>query len=271
MKITVNGRPVEFPGVTAGDLAAFVGISAENAVVIAQGYQCPLDAALKEGDEITLLSKGEMPPREELERMLCARHTPGVYQKVRSARVGIAGLGGLGSAIALALARTGVGTLHLVDFDTVEPSNLNRQQYRICHLGKAKTQALQEEIAEVNPTVRVVCDRVRVTSDNAARLFRDDPIVCEAFDRPEDKAMLVNTLLEQCPDTVMVAASGMAGTGSANAIRTRRAGRRLYLCGDETSASQPGMGLMAPRVMVCAGHQANGILRLILGEADESI
>ena len=178
----------------------------------------------------------------------------------------VAGLGGLGSHIAFALARTGVGHLHLVDFDTVEPSNLNRQCYRIADLGKPKTQALAEQLRDINPYLHITCDCVRVTADNAASLFGQDPLICEAFDAPQAKAMLLDTVLTACPNSILVAASGMAGYESCNIIVSRKITDRFYLCGDGQTAAQPGCGLMAPRVSVCAGHQANLIVRLILGE-----
>lgn len=207
---------------------------------------------------------GRIPGKDEMEALLCERHSPEVHARIKKARVGIAGLGGLGSTVALALARTGIGTLHLVDFDVVEPSNLNRQQYRICHLGMAKTEALKAEIAEVNPYVEVVTDCCRVTRENAAELFAGDEIVCEAFDNPEAKAMLTEEILLRCPYSIFVAASGMAGYGGSNAICTRKVGKRFYLCGDETAEIAPGQSLMAPRVGICAGHQANLILQLII-------
>lgn len=266
MKICVNGAEVDFPGGTLGELIDFLGRQGEPLVSVVDGFQCTADAPLRGGEEVILIPRGQMPPSDSLERMLCARHTPGVYEKVKAARVGIAGLGGLGSSIALALARTGVGTLHLVDFDSVEPSNLNRQQYRIAHLGMPKVEAMRQEIAEINPAVKVIVDKVRVSAENAVQLFANDPIVCEAFDGAQNKAMLVNSLLSGLRDMVVVSGSGMAGTDSANRMLTRRFGRRLYVCGDGESEAARGRGLMAPRVMVCAGHQANMVLRLILGE-----
>lgn len=268
MKVRVNGQEVEFCGSTVGELIAFLGKQEKDLVCVVDGFQCSHDAPLQEGEKVILIPRGQMPSPDQLEQMLCARHTPGVYPKVKKARVGIAGLGGLGSSIALALARTGVGTLHLVDFDTVEPSNLNRQQYRIAHLGMAKVSALRQEIAEINPGVKVIGEEVRVTAENAVKLFADDPIVCEAFDGAESKAMLVNALLAGCRDTVVVSGSGMAGADSANRVLTRKVGHRLYVCGDEQTEAARGRGLMAPRVMVCAGHQANMVLRLILGETE---
>lgn len=197
---------------------------------------------------------------------MMVRHTSGVYEKVKKAKVAIAGLGGLGSNIAVNLARVGVGYLHLVDFDIVEPSNLNRQQYRMCHLGMAKAEALKQEIADINPLVKVLSECVKVTSDNVVSLFREDDIVCEAFDNPEAKAMIVNKILEFCPQKALIAASGLAGCKSSNTIRTKHVFGRFYLCGDNKTAADADNGLMAPRVAICAGHQANMVLRLILGE-----
>lgn len=205
-----------------------------------------------------------MIPKEELDRAFDARFPREVKDKLSAARVAVAGLGGLGSHIAIGLARSGVGHLFLVDFDTVEVTNLNRQAYRIPHLGKPKTQAITEILWEINPYLDIRTAQVKVTQDNAASLFGDYPILCEAFDQAEGKAMLISALLSQCPNMTIVSGSGMAGYGDCNAIRTRRAMRRLYLCGDETTDIGEGMGLMAPRVAVCAGHQANQVLQLIL-------
>ena len=205
-----------------------------------------------------------MIPREELERAFDARFPREMKEKLRAARVAVAGLGGLGSNIAVMLARSGVGHLFLVDFDVVDVTNLNRQAYRIPHLGKYKTDALPEILREIDPYLDVRTERVRVTGENAAALFGAYPIVCEAFDRPENKAMLVSALLERCPGTVVVSGVGMAGYGRSNAIRTERRMKRLYVCGDGTTDAGEGLGLTAPRVAVCAGHQANKVLELIL-------
>jgi sulfur carrier protein ThiS adenylyltransferase len=80
--------------------------------------------------------------------------------------------------------------------------------------------------------------------------------------------MLVDVVLEQFPQKTLVAASGMAGFGSGNAIRTRKVTGRFYLCGDGKSDVDQDIGLTAPRVMLCAAHQALTVIRLILGEKD---
>ena len=204
--------------------------------------------------------------REEIDRAFDERFPAEMNEKLKNARVAIAGLGGLGSNIAVNLARSGVGHLLLIDFDVVDVSNLNRQMYMIPHIGLPKTEALRDILSRINPWLDIQTKQVKITSENARSLLTGWPIVCEAFDRPDQKAMLVSTLLSQCPDCIIVSGNGMAGLGDANLIRTQRKLRRLYVCGDGTSEIAPGAGLMAPRVAICAGHQANKVLQLILEE-----
>jgi sulfur carrier protein ThiS adenylyltransferase len=102
-------------------------------IFIVNGFPAQENQILQDGDGVVLIKRGEIPGPDELEILMTARHTPGVHQCMKKAVVAIAGLGGLGSAAAVSLARMGVGTLILVDFDVVEPSNLNRQQYFLEH------------------------------------------------------------------------------------------------------------------------------------------
>lgn len=213
--------------------------------------------------------KGLNISKEELDRAFDERFPLWMKEKLQAASVAIAGLGGLGSNIAVSLARSGVGHLLLVDFDIVDVTNLNRQMYTIPHLGMPKTEALREIISRINPWIDVQTVQVKVTPENAAELFSGWPIICEAFDRADQKAMLVGTLLSQCPDSIIISGNGMAGLGDANLIRTQQKLRRLFVCGDGSTESAPGAGLMAPRVAVCAGHQANKVLQLITGEQEK--
>ena len=202
--------------------------------------------------------------REQLDQAFDARFPEEMQTKLRNARVAVAGLGGLGSNIAVMLARSGVGELLLVDFDTVDVTNLNRQRYLIPQLGKPKAEALPEILYQINPylTYRSVC--IKVTPDNVKELFSEYPIVCEAFDKPDQKAMLVRELLMQCPKTIVVSGNGMAGYADANEIRTCQVMKRLYVCGDQSTDVGNGIGLIAPRVAVCAAHEANKVLQLIM-------
>ncbi|MDP4104233.1 MAG: sulfur carrier protein ThiS adenylyltransferase ThiF [Bacillota bacterium] len=263
MRITVNGKEVALNCQTAFEVREQIGEPTD--IVILNGFQIDKDSPISENDCLSIIRKGIMPNEEELESMMMARHTPNVHKKLKQAKVAIAGLGGLGSNIAVMLARIGVGQLLLVDFDIVEPSNLNRQSYYISHLGLPKTIALKKQLEEINPFIRIDTETVKITEENVKELFNGYDIICEAFDKPDQKSMLINTALELLPNSKIVSGSGMAGFESSNLIKTTNPMKRLYLCGDLENAARVGRGLMAPRVNICAGHQANMILRLLIG------
>jgi len=264
VNIRINEKPVTVEnGLTLVALAEHVKPGAD--VLILNGFPAPAETVVREGDELFLIKRGELPDEEELEYLMAARHTPGVHARLKQAVVGIAGVGGLGSAVAVALARVGVGRLVIADFDVVEPSNLNRQQYFVDQLGQFKVEALCDTLRRINPYVTVEPHRVLLGPENVPAVFAPCSVVVEAFDRAEMKAMLVETLLDRMPRVSVVAASGLAGYGSNNAIVTRRVSGRFYLVGDGTSEAKPGRGLMAPRVGIAASHQANQVLRIVLG------
>lgn len=244
-------------------------IKADADLIIINGFPAAAEKVLNEGDRMVLIRRGEVPGDEELDALLTARHTPGVHGVVKGSTVGIAGAGGLGSAIAIALARTGVGHLIIADFDTVEPSNLNRQQYFVDQIGLPKVYALRDTLARINPHVRVTACHLRLNPANIGEVFGHAGILVEAFDRADQKVMLIETFADRFPERPVVTGSGMAGFGPANTIRTQQVANNLYMCGDGNTAAAPGTGLMAPRVGVAAHHQANAVLRLLLGKAPE--
>jgi len=235
-------------------------------LVIHNGFPSAENVAVSDGDSVVLIRKGEKPGMDELEALMSARHTPGVHGKVRSATVGIAGLGGLGSPVAVALARVGVGTLVLADYDVVEPSNLNRQQYFVDQIGRPKVSAMEENLKRINPFVRTVTHNVILDEDNIPELFGGVDVLVEALDDAGAKAMLVNVMAGKHPEIPVVCASGVAGYGPSNDIATKRFSGSYYIVGDLTSEAGAGVGLMAPRVGVAAHHQANCVLRILLGE-----
>lgn len=204
-----------------------------------------------------------IPTKEEWYRALSERHGEKTQKSFESATVAICGLGGLGSNIAFALARAGVGKLVLIDFDSIDITNLHRQQYKANQIGTSKTDALKENLLEIAPYVTIETHSVRISENNAEALLEKADIICEAFDDAESKAMLVNIVTERMPEKYLVAASGMAGMGSANTIQTRRISRRFYLCGDGASDVSEAGSLVASRVMLCAAHQAHTVLRIL--------
>ena len=204
-----------------------------------------------------------IPTKEEWNNALKERHGKELHRALSSATVAVCGLGGLGSNIAIALARAGIGKLILIDFDRVDITNLHRQQYKAAQIGMYKTVALAENLKEIAPYVSVEIHTERITEDNVITLLQDADIICEAFDDAECKAMFTNTMLSELPDKYLVAASGMAGMGTVNSIKTRKITSRFYLCGDEISEVSDGIGLVAPRVALCAAHQAHTVLRIL--------
>ncbi|MBE5877197.1 MAG: thiamine biosynthesis protein ThiF [Lachnospiraceae bacterium] len=209
-----------------------------------------------------------IPTREEMCQALEERHGKALQQKLSVATVAICGLGGLGSNIAIALARAGIGKLILIDYDKVDISNLHRQQYKASQVGMYKTEALKENLIEIAPYVQIEAYTLKLTEDNTVDLLQDADIICEAFDKAEEKAMLVNTIWEKLPNKYLIAASGMAGLASANHIKTRQITKHFYLCGDEASDVEDSIGLMASRVMLCAAHEAHMVLRILAGECE---
>lgn len=186
-----------------------------------------------------------------------------LQNKFASKSIAICGLGGLGSNIAISLARAGVSKLVLIDFDKVDITNLNRQQYNASQVGEYKTYALEKNIKLIAPYVEIVTYTEKITENNIIKLLSNCDIICEAFDKASQKAMLVNFVLEKLPDKYLVSGSGMAGMESSNSIKTRKVLDKFYICGDEVSDIDDDIGLFASRVMICAGHQAHMILRIL--------
>ena len=210
-----------------------------------------------------------IPTKEEWIKALTERHGKELHRAFASATVAVCGLGGLGSNIAIALARAGIGKLILIDFDRVDITNLHRQQYKATQIGMYKTVALAENLGEIAPYISLEIHTERITEDNAVTLLQDADIICEAFDDAECKAMLTNTVLTEIRDKYLVAASGMAGLYDANRIKTRKVTSKFYLCGDGESDVSEGMGLVSSRVMLCAAHQAHTVLRILANNFEE--
>jgi sulfur carrier protein ThiS adenylyltransferase len=179
-------------------------------------------------------------------------------------RVGIAGAGGLGSNCAAALARSGVGTLVIADYDTVEETNLNRQFYFLRQVGMVKVEALKKNIELINPSIKTVVHEAILDSENIPVIFRDCDVIIEAFDRAEMKEMIAETVLLKMPGTPLILGSGMAGWGKNEIIASRKMDDFLYICGDELTEASDENPPMAPRVGIVANMQANIAVELLM-------
>jgi len=261
MRITMNGKTFHCGPMTAFQLR---DSSYPRNVTIVNGFTISEDIELKEGDAVFFLNKNRIPSDDELDALIRARNSPEVHDRLKRSTVGIAGLGGLGSNIASMLVRVGVGHLVIADMDTVDATNMNRQNYFQDDIGRPKTEATKEILHRIDPRVNIKCHTCKVNEDNVLDIFGECDIVCEAFDAPEQKAMLINTVLEKCPATFVIGGSGMAGYEDSNSIVTCMRFEDLCMCGDGSNEARMGMGLMAPRVNICAGHMANAVVRHIM-------
>jgi sulfur carrier protein ThiS adenylyltransferase len=184
-------------------------------------------------------------------------------------RVGIAGAGGLGSNCAVALARSGVGTIVICDFDVVEPANLDRQYYFTSQVGTLKTIALKENIARINPDIVVLAYTEKLSSVNIPVIYRGCDIIVEAFDRDNMKEMIVETVQSEMPGVPLIVGSGVAGWGKSGSIRCRKIDDSLYVCGDESTEVSEEHPLMAPRVGIVANLQADTVIELLMKKSTD--
>jgi sulfur carrier protein ThiS adenylyltransferase len=262
--IRVNEK--EFPWTEGMTLAALRTAHKPDAdITVYNGFPVADDRSVQDGDTVCFIRRGEMPSETEMQQLLVSRHSPKIFDAVKDRTVGIAGVGGLGSALAIALARLSVGKLIIADFDVVEPSNLNRQQYFCDQIGMLKVDAMQANLARINPYLEVETIADRIDADNIARYFGAADVLAECFDNPESKSIFVETVLTTLRKPV-VAVSGIAGYHDAEKLVCREPMKNFYLIGDGVSAAQPGAGLMAPKVGIAAHLQASKILDLLLAK-----
>ena len=211
-----------------------------------------------------------IPSKEEFRKALEQRHGAALQDRFSRASVAVCGLGGLGSGIAIALARAGVGRLHLLDFDKVELSNLNRQQYTVSQLGMYKTEALRDTLLSVAPYCETVIHTERIGEENLEELLRDAEVVCEALDRAEEKAMLVNGVLEQLSAIrYLVSAFGHGGNLAVLQRHPDAQSRQAVLSvrrRDERHCRDRALSGVVPRACFAPRIEANMVLRILAGE-----
>jgi sulfur carrier protein ThiS adenylyltransferase len=184
------------------------------------------------------------------------------YAKIRGTRIGIAGAGGLGSNCAINLVRSGFEDFVIADFDVVEASNLNRQAYNVCHLGRPKVECLSELMRAINPGCTVRPVRERVDERNIAALFENCRVVVEAFDKAECKAMLSQAFMGSLK--LVVSVSGIGGFGNSDRIVTRKIRDNYFLIGDGVSGVGNSIKPYAPCVNIAAAKQADVVLSWVI-------
>lgn len=181
-------------------------------------------------------------------------------------RVGIAGAGGLGSNCAVSLARSGIGTIVIADFDILEPGNLYRQYYFTSQLEMFKATALKETIARINPDTLVIAHTVQLNPENIQMIYSGCDVIVEALDEVEMKDMLAETIQGKMPGIPLIMGSGLAGWGNIESLRCRKIDDTLYVCGDETTETTPNNPALAPRVSIVANMQADMVIGILMNK-----
>ena len=187
-----------------------------------------------------------------------------ISNRLEKVCIGIVGAGGLGSNAAIALVRAGVRNIVIADFDNIEKSNLNRQYYFADQIGMPKVEALKINALRINPDCNITTHHLKVTPNNAVALFSDCDVIIEAFDKADQKVMLIETFMEHLPDTPLVVGSGLGGWGKSDTIQCKQFGN-ILMCGDFETEVDEAHPPLAPRVGMVANMQANEALRIVLG------
>lgn len=180
---------------------------------------------------------------------------------IQSKKIGIGGAGGLGSNVAMILARSGFKQFEILDFDIIEASNLNRQQYFIHELGKSKVETTKVRLLEINPDLEIQIHPVKWQPADGDRYFQESDFVVEAFDQADSKFQFVQYYQNKV--NIVVSGNGMAGLTEKQPMTKRKIGN-IYVVGDGTTDSACGHPPMAPRVITCAAMMAEIILDLTL-------
>ncbi len=185
-----------------------------------------------------------------------------INEILAKAKVSILGCGGLGSNIAMALARSGLGEIHIYDFDKVEFSNLNRQNFGQNDLGKSKVGQTKKKIEEAIPYTKVFANNLFITKENLDEISQKTDIFIEAFDKKEMKSLVFEYFLGK-DKKKLVMASGLSGLGDFTDIKIKKIDN-VTMVGDFRST--PDQGLYAPYIGIVSNLEALCALKLIIGE-----
>jgi sulfur carrier protein ThiS adenylyltransferase len=182
-------------------------------------------------------------------------------------KIGIAGAGGLGSNCAVNLVRSGFKRLTIVDFDFIEESNLNRQNFFISQLGEYKVEALAKNLLAINPDLELDLHIKKITKTNLKDFFSTCSTVIEALDEALLKKYFVESFLQT--DKLVVTASGIGGIGNTNDLITKKIGRNLIMVGDMKTECSAEIPPQSPRVTIAAAKQADAVLDFWLDKFSE--
>lgn len=263
MKIILNGEDIIIEkSISIKDLLEYINIDAD--IFIVNSFPVSLSYVINNNDVVTLIKKGSIPSMKHLEYMLISRQGLDEYNILKNSSVAICGLGGLGSNAAISLARAGIGRIKLIDYDIVEPSNINRQAYFIEHIGMYKTDALKSIINKISPYINIETSNIFLNEENIINELSGFQVILECFDNALSKIMLIEKCVNNMTESYIIGASGVAGYYNTDKFIKKTLGSNCIVIGDFESEAGFHQGLYAPRVSVAANIQANEAIRYLL-------
>jgi adenylyltransferase/sulfurtransferase len=187
-------------------------------------------------------------------------------QQLKNAHVVIMGVGGLGSPAAMYLAAAGVGSLTLVDFDTVDSSNLQRQiVHNTDSIGEKKTSSAKNTLLKINPETSIHCVNRKLTLDELEALFKKTSCVIDATDNFETRFLINRACVSQ--QVPLVSAAAIQYEGQISVFDNRQKNSACYAClyaeGGEESTNCSDNGVLAPVVGILGSMQALEAIKVI--------
>lgn len=263
MKLFINGieKIIEKP-MSLLELSKLLNMEAD--IFIVNSFPNDKSYMVKENDNISFIKRGTVPKKEHLEHLLNCRQGTNITDVLKKSKVVICGCGGLGSNVAVNLARSGIGHIKLIDFDVVEPSNINRQCYFIKQIGEYKTNALKNIITDINPYIKIDINNILLNENNIIDEVSGFQVILECFDNVKSKLMLIEKCSTLLPEAFIIGASGVAGYFDTDIIKIKKLGANALIVGDFVNEAGENTPLMAPRVAAAAAIQANETLKYLL-------
>jgi len=192
-------------------------------------------------------------------------------QLLQNAHILIMGVGGLGSPAAMYLAAAGVGTLTLVDFDTVEHSNLQRQiVHTVNSIGSNKVNSAQNTLRNINPDTTINCIDKKLTLNELETLFKDVSCVIDATDNFATRFLINRACVSQ--KTALISAAAIQYEGQISVFDLRQQDSPCYAClyteSGEENTNCSDNGILAPVVGILGSMQALEAIKLICNIGD---
>jgi len=183
-------------------------------------------------------------------------------QTIQSKKIGIGSAGGLGSNAAMILVRSGFKNIEMLDFDVVDASNLNRQQYFIKEIGQPKMAITKKRLLDINPALNITTHHTKWSTETGSRYFQGCDFIVEDFDQADFKYQFVEHYQDKTD--WLISGVGMAGLLEKRPMGVKKLGN-VYFVGDLSTDSSCGHPPMAPRVTACAAMMAEIVLDITLG------